>query len=118
MNQLNELNGWTDDKGITNFYFIKSLTKTQYFDRNKFSNNLELCLSKKMDTKSEFILKFYNITDIKIDLNISQLSGIDFEDISDRGWENCNYHLYNYEDTDFEFYFERYEIIKTPPNNK
>ena len=94
-------------------YFIKSiLISNKIDDSNVLICCLKLELSIDLSNSLESVCaEFYNVTiNSRLNFTMSQLSGIAIEDIRERQMENCNYHVFDYEGDDYDFYCERINI--------
>jgi len=112
MERFNSLNGWLNKDGVFNFYFINLVERsTQIENTDGIRYDLKMCLSKQPNSMIVLTAVFKNVSDLNFKMSISQLVGVGIENVSDRGLENCNYEIYNYEGDDFHFYCE--DIVLT-----
>lgn len=117
---LNNLYGYNkikhllSDRSLSSFSYVKSITINydyNYIDDIIFRDisiiiQQDLVLSKGIS----FILKNVKQAIIPDGLPL-QVSQLEIEDFSSRGWESCNYRLFNAEqDNDFEILAEEIEL--------
>jgi hypothetical protein len=85
------------------------------FQNKKFKDHCTLDIDFMMKDKDKQYMasfRFYNPMNIKFECGgIFQQMSIEIYDISDRGWENKNYEVIDYEDDSLHFYCTDIEII-------
>ncbi|WP_188051734.1 hypothetical protein [Flavobacterium sp. GP15] len=95
--------------------FIKKIEViNQISEDERYFQILKLFLSEDLFNHNwQFSVEFININNNQIlDLNLVQLTGFEIENITNRQMENCNYHIFDYQDGKYDFYCEKINIVK------
>lgn len=112
-NEFDFLIGKKGNNGEITPFFIKKIELTNEITENeKLLQCLKLFLTENLfNYDSLIVIEFYNINNKDIlNVNSLQLTGLQIDNISNRQMENCNFHVYDYEDGQYDFYCEKINI--------
>ena len=112
-NEFDFLKGNKGSNGEITPFFIRKIELTNEVTGNeKFLQCLNLYLTQDLSNhNSQISIEFYNINNKDIlNLGLPQLTGLQIDNIANRQMENCNFHVFDYEDGKYDFYCEKINI--------
>ena len=112
-NEFSFLQGIKETNGVITPFFIKKIEITNHVnEKEKFQQNIKIFLSEDLSNHNwQISIEFYNVNNKEIlNLNLPQLTGFQIENIANNQMENSNFHVFDYENRQYDFYCENVNI--------